>query len=40
VTMEDQVVDVFTKPMSRMNFEYFRESIGVIPLQRDFSHPT
>jgi hypothetical protein len=33
VTNEDQVVDVFTKPLSRMKFKYFRD-------KRQFSHPT
>lgn len=40
MTKEDQVVDVFTKPLSRMKFEYFRDKIGVVPLQRGCSHPT
>jgi len=32
VTTEDQVVDVFTKPLSRKKFEYFKDRIGVVPL--------
>jgi hypothetical protein len=35
VTTEDQVVDVFTKPLSRTKFEYFRDKLGVVPLQRE-----
>jgi hypothetical protein len=35
VTTEDQVADVFTKPLSRMKFEYFRNKLGVVPLQRE-----
>jgi hypothetical protein len=35
VTTEDQVVDVFTKSLSRMKFEYFRDNIGVVHLQRE-----
>jgi hypothetical protein len=30
---EDQVVDVFTKPMLRINFEYFRDKLGVVPFR-------
>ena len=40
VTIEDQVADVFTKLLSRMKFEYFRDKLGVVPLQRECSHPT
>jgi hypothetical protein len=35
MTTKDQVVDVFTKPMSRKKFEYFKEKLGVVPLQRE-----
>jgi hypothetical protein len=35
VTTEDQVLDVFTKPLSRTKFEYFRDKLGVVPLQRE-----
>jgi hypothetical protein len=35
VTTEDQVADVFTKPLSRTKFEYFRDKLGVVPLQRE-----
>ena len=27
---EEQVVDVSTKPMSRVNFEYFRDKLGLV----------
>jgi hypothetical protein len=32
VTTDDQVADVFTKLLSRMKFEYFRDNIGIVPL--------
>jgi hypothetical protein len=35
VTTEDQVADVFTNPLSRTKFEYFRDKLGVVPLQRE-----
>jgi hypothetical protein len=35
VTTEDQVANVFTKPLSRTKFEYFMEKLGVVPLQRE-----
>jgi hypothetical protein len=35
VTTKDRVADVFTKPLSRTKFEYFRDKLGVIPLQRE-----
>jgi hypothetical protein len=34
VTTKDRVVDVLTKPLSRTKFEYFRDKLGVVPLQR------
>jgi hypothetical protein len=40
VTTEEQVADMLTKPLSRMKFEYFRDNLGVVPLQRECSHPT
>jgi hypothetical protein len=39
MTTEDRVVDVFTNSLSRMKFEYFRDKLGVVPLQRECSHP-
>jgi hypothetical protein len=35
VTTKDEVEDVYTKSMLRMKFEYFRDNIGVVPLQRE-----
>ena len=34
VSTNEQVVDVLTKPLSRVKFEYFRDKIGVV--QKDF----
>ena len=28
--IEEQIVDVLTKPLARVKFEYFRERLGVI----------
>jgi hypothetical protein len=30
VSTNEQVVDVLTKPLSRVNFEHFREKLGVV----------
>ena len=30
VPTEEQVVDVLTKPLSRVKFEYFRDKLGVV----------
>jgi hypothetical protein len=35
MTTEEQVANVLTKPLSRMNFEHFRNNLGVVPLQRE-----
>jgi hypothetical protein len=35
VTTEDQVTYVFTKPLSRTKFKYFRDKLGVVPLQKE-----
>jgi hypothetical protein len=32
MTTEDRVVDLFTKTLSRMKFEYFRDKLGMVPL--------
>jgi hypothetical protein len=32
MTTEDQFADLFTKPLSRMKFDYFRDKLGVVPL--------
>ena len=29
VAMDEQIVDVLTKPLARVKFEYFREKLGV-----------
>ena len=36
VVTDEQVVDVLTKPLSRMKFEYFRDRLGVV--QKDVPH--
>ena len=30
VVMEEQIVDVLTKPLAKVKFEYFREKLGVL----------
>ena len=30
VSTEEQVVDVLTKPLARVNFEYFRDKLDVL----------
>ena len=30
VAMDKQIVDVLTKPLARVKFEYFRENLGVL----------
>ena len=30
VTNDEQAVDVLTKPLSRVKFEYFRDKLGVV----------
>ena len=30
VAMDEHIVDVLTKPLAKMNFDYFREKIGVL----------
>jgi hypothetical protein len=39
VTIEDHVADVFTKLLLRMKFDYIMDKLGVVPLQRECSHP-
>ena len=36
MSTDEQVVDVMTKPLSRVNFEYFCDKLGVV--QKDFPH--
>lgn len=31
VSIDEQVVDVLTKPLSRVKLEYFRDKLGVVP---------
>ena len=33
VAMDGQIVDVLTKPLARVKFEYFREKIGVLQIE-------
>ena len=33
VETDDQIADVLTKPLARMNFEYFRENPGVLQME-------
>ena len=33
VAMEEQIVDVLTKPLARVKFEYFREKLGVLQIE-------
>ena len=35
VPTEEQVLDVLTKPLSHVNFEYFRDKLGIV--QKDLS---
>jgi len=35
VATQEQIVDVFTKPLSRVKFEYFRDKLGVVPRERE-----
>ena len=34
VSIDEQVADVLTKPLSRVKFEYFRDKLGVV--RKDF----
>ena len=33
VATDEQIVDVFTKPLARVKFEYFREKLGVFQIE-------
>ena len=35
VATDQQVVDVLTKPLSKVKFEYFRDKLGVVPRKRE-----
>jgi hypothetical protein len=30
ISTDEQTVDIFTKPLSRVKYEYFRENLGVM----------
>jgi hypothetical protein len=30
ISMDEQVVDVLTKPLSRVRFEHFRDNLGIV----------
>ena len=33
VAIDEQIVDVLTKPLARVKFEYFREKLGVLYIE-------
>ena len=33
VVTDEQIVDVLTKPLARVNFKYFREKLGVLQIE-------
>ena len=33
VAMDEQIVDVLTKPLAIVKFEYFRENLGVLQIK-------
>ena len=33
VATNEQIADVSTKPLARVNFEYFREKLGVLQIE-------
>ena len=33
VVTDKQIVDVLTKPLARVKFEYFREKLGVLQIE-------
>ena len=33
VAMNEQIADVLNKPLDRVNFEYFREKLGVLQIE-------
>ena len=33
VAMDDQIVDVLTKALARVKFEYFKEKLGVLQIK-------
>jgi hypothetical protein len=35
VATDEQVVDVLTKPLSKVKFEYFKDKLGVVSHKRE-----
>ena len=35
VSTDEKVVDVLTKPLSKVNFQYYRDKLGVVPRKRE-----
>ena len=35
IATDEQIVDVLTKPLSRVKLEYFRDKLGVVPRKRE-----
>ena len=35
VAIDEKVTDVLTKPLSKVNFENFRDKLGVVPRKRE-----
>ena len=33
VAMDEQIANVFTNPLARVKFEYFREKLGVLQIE-------
>ena len=33
IVIDEQIVDVLTKPLARVKFEYFREKVGVLQIE-------
>ena len=33
VVTDEQIADVLTKPLAKVNFEYFREKLGVLQIE-------
>jgi len=35
IATDEQTADVFTKPLSRVKLEHFRDKLGVVPQKRE-----
>ena len=35
IATDEQIVDVLTKPLSKVKLEYFRDKLGVVPCKRE-----